>query len=393
MDDQVDEPGDRIGGTCDPGFERVRTAFVENFTERGEQGAAVCVHVDGRRVVDLWGGAATPEERWTGDTLVNAFSVGKAMVALLAARCVGRGELDVDQPVSAIWPEFAAAGKAHVTVRHLLTHQAGLPSVRRRLPPGAMLDHDVMATALAAQAPWWEPGTAHGYHTNTYGFLLGEVLRRVTGRTTGQLLHDEVAVPLGADVHIGLPASEDHRVAGFLWPYDPPPEGPPPDATDEHLMVHNSYFNPSGLSGAGVVNTRAWRAAEIPSTNIHASARGVARVYAALVAGGTLEGVRVVERDTLVAATAEQVRGHDRILGRTNRFGLGFQLTQPERPLGPHPGAYGHFGAGGSLGFCDPEAGVAFGYVMNQMSDRWLSPRNRALIDATYAVLLGSRTR
>jgi len=384
MDDDA-----RVGGECDPRFEGVRRAFADNFTQRGERGAAVCVHVGGRRVVDLWGGAATATSRWNGDTLVNAFSIGKGMVALLAARSVGRGELDVDRPVGAVWPEFAAAaaGKQHVTVGQLLTHQAGLPAVRRRLPPGAMLDHATMATALAAQEPWWEPGTAHGYHTNTYGFLLGEVLRRVTGRTVGRLLRDEVAGPLGADVHIGLPADEDHRVADFLWPFATPPEVEPDEADDERLMVHNTYFNPSGLSGAGVVNTRAWRAAEIPSTNIHASARGVARVYAALAAGGVLDGVRVVERDALAAATVEQVHGHDRILGRINRFGLGFQLTQPERPLGPSPGAYGHFGAGGSLGFCDPEAGVAFGYVMNQMSDRWLSPRNRALIDAVYVAL------
>jgi CubicO group peptidase (beta-lactamase class C family) len=387
-----------VGGECDPRFAGVRQAFADNFAHRGEHGAAVSVHVDGRKVVDLWGGAATEASSWTGDTLVNAFSIGKGMVALLAARCVGRGELDVDQPVGSVWPEFAAgaAGKDRITIRHLLTHQAGLPAVRRRLPPGAMLDHATMATALAAQEPWWEPGTAHGYHTNTYGFLLGEVLRRVTGRTVGRLLRDEVAGPLGADVHIGLPADEDHRVADFVWPFATPPElAPDPGTADDHrLMVHNTYFNPSGLSGAGVVNTRAWRAAEIPSTNIHASARGVARVYAALAAGGALDGVRIVDRDALAAAAVEQVHGHDRVLGRTNRFGLGFQLTQPERPLGPHPGAYGHFGAGGSLGFCDPEAGVAFGYVMNVMSDRWLSPRNRALIDAVYESLgAGGRSR
>jgi CubicO group peptidase (beta-lactamase class C family) len=256
-----------------------------------------------------------------------------------------------------------------------------------------MLDHDVMAEALAAEAPWWPPGTAHGYHTNTYGFLLSEVLRRVTGRSAGALLRDEIAGPLGADVHWGLPASEDHRVADFLWPGDAPPETAPDlaprrgAADDERLLLHNTYFNPSGLSGAGVVNTRAWRAAEIPSTNLHASARGVARVYAALAAGGTLEGVRVVDGAALAAATVEQVYGVDRILRRSNRFGLGFQLTQAERPLGPHPGTFGHFGAGGSLGFCDPETGIAFGYVMDQMGDRWLSPRTRALIDAVYAAV------
>jgi CubicO group peptidase (beta-lactamase class C family) len=313
--------------------------------------------------------------------------VGKGLLALLVARSVGRGELDVDRPVAQHWPEFAVAGKRAVTLRELVSHQAGLPAVRRRLPPGAMLDHDTMAVALAAETPWWPPGTAHGYHTNTYGFLVGEVLRRVTGRSPGALLRAEIAGPLGADVHWGLPAAEDHRVADFLWPGAPPPEAPPEVESDEQLMLHNTYFNPSGLSGAGVVNTRAWRAAEIPSTNLHASARGVARVYAALAAGGSIDGMRVVEADALAAATVEQVRGLDLVLGRSNRFGLGFQLTQAERPLGPHPGAYGHFGAGGSLGFCDPDSGLAFGYLMNRMSGRWLSPRNRALIDAVYASL------
>jgi CubicO group peptidase (beta-lactamase class C family) len=382
-----------VGGWCEAPFDQVRTEFAENFARRGERGAAVCVWVDGRPVVDLWGGDAGGGRAWDGDTLVNAFSVGKGMVALLVARCVGRGELDVDRRVAGIWPEFGAAGKDTVTVRQLLTHEAGLPAVRSPLPADAMYDHTAMAAALAAQAPWWEPGTAHGYHTNTYGFLLGEVLRRVTGRTVGQLLRDEVAGPLGADLHIGLPASEDHRVAEFHWPFPPPAAGAPTgvgaggDADDHRLMIHNTYFNPPSFSGAGVVNTRAWRAAEIPSTNIHASARGVARVYAALAAGGTIDGVRVVDRDALAAATVEQVHGPDVVLGRVNRFGLGFQLTQPERPLGPSPRAFGHFGAGGSLGFCDPDGGVAFGYVMNEMGDRWLSPRNRALIDAVYCAL------
>jgi CubicO group peptidase (beta-lactamase class C family) len=385
--------GAAVDGWCDERFAGVRRAFAGNFAERGERGAAVCVHLDGRVVVDLWGGEAGGSggpRPWTGDTLVNAFSVGKGLAALLVARSVGRGELDVDAPVAAVWPEFAAAGKAHVTLRLLLSHQAGLPAVRHRLPPGAMLDHDTMAAALAAEAPWWPPGTAHGYHTNTYGFLLGEVLRRVTGRSAGTLLRDEIGGPLGADVHWGLPASEDDRVADFLWPGDPPPEAAPDGADDERLMLHNTYFNPSGLSGAGMVNTRAWRAAEIPSTNLHASARGVARVYAALAAGGTIDGVQVVDGSALTAATAEQVYGVDRILHRSNRFGLGFQLTQAERPLGPHAGAFGHFGAGGSLGFCDPHTGIAFGYLMDQMGDRWLSPRTRALIDAVYAAVAGT---
>ena len=194
------------------------------------------------------------------------------------------------------WPEFGAAGKEAVTVRQLITHQAGLPALRRRLPPGAMFDWAVMTGALAAQRPWWQPGTAHGYHVNTFGFLVGEVLRRATGHTVGALLREEIAGPLGADVHIGLRAAEHGRVAEFGWPGPPPPEDDRPDLGDDQLMEHNAYFNPGGLSGAGVVNSAAWREAELPSANAHGSARGVARVYTALAAGGAIGGVRVAER-------------------------------------------------------------------------------------------------
>jgi CubicO group peptidase (beta-lactamase class C family) len=250
-----------------------------------------------------------------------------------------------------------------------------------------MLDWAVMTQALAGQRPWWRPGTAHGYHVNTFGFLVGEVLRRATGHTVGALLREEVAGPLGADVHIGLPAAEHGRVADFDWPGPPPAEDDPPDLSDDELVVHNAYFNPGGLSGAGVINSAAWREAEVPSANTHGTARGVARVYAALAAGGTLDGVRLVDPGALAEARTEQVHGPDLILHRPSRFGLGFQLTQAERPMGPNPGAFGHFGAGGSVGFCDPEAEIAFGYVTSQMGPRWQNPRNRALIDAVYACL------
>lgn len=378
-----------IDGSCDPRFRPVREAFAENFASRDEVGAAVCLAVGGEVVVDLWGGWAdgARTRSWERETLVNVFSIGKGLTALCAARLVGEGRLDPEARVARYWPGFGAGGKGDVTLRQLLSHQAGLPAVRRRLPPGAMLDHDLMASALADQEPWWEPGTAHGYHTNTFGYLVGELVRRVDGRTLGTLLREEICGPLGADVHIGLPASEDARVAEFLWPRDPPPQKEADGLSEAELMEYNGYFNPSGLSGWGVVNTRAWRGAEIPSTNGQGTARGVARVYAALAAGGVIDGVEVVDPEALAAATAEEVYGHDLILKRPTRFGLGFQLTQPERPLGPNPGAFGHFGAGGSLGFCDPEAGVALGYVMNRMGPRWQNPRNRALIDAVYASL------
>lgn len=379
-----------IGGYCDPRFAAVRDAFLENFTERDEIGAAVCVRVEGRTVVDLWSGHADADRAvpWRPDTLVNAFSVGKGLVALLALDLIGRGHLELDEAVARRWPAFGCHGKDEVTLRHLLSHQAGLPALRRRLPPGAMLDWETMTDALAAERPWWEPGSAHGYHTNTYGFLVGELLRRVTGRTVGALLAERVAGPLDADVHFGLPAHEDARVADLLWGLQPPPEGGPEGMVGEDLMRYNAYFNPSGLSGAGVINTRAWRAAEIPSTNLHASARGVARVYVALAAGGTYQGTAVVAPDALLEATTEQAAGIDRLLQSDTRFGLGFQLPQPERPMGPNPHAFGNYGAGGSLGFADPDADLAFGYVMNSMATpHWQTPRNRALIHATYGAL------
>jgi len=382
-------PAAQVEGSCDRRFEPVREALWGNFRDRGERGGAVCVLVDGRVVVDLGGGWADPSgtRRWRPDTLVNVFSVGKGLIAVCAARLAGQGRLDLDAPVAAYWPEFGAAGKGAITVRQLLSHQAGLPAVRRRLPPGSMLDWPVMTSALAAQEPWWEPGTGHGYHVNTFGFLAGEVIRRVTGATVGTLLREEVAGPLGADVHIGLPASQDARVAEFSWPGPPATEEEPAGLGSGQLMEHNAYFNPGGLSGAGVINSREWRAAEVPSANAHGTARGVARVYAALACGGALDGVTIVGTSALAAATTEQVYGPDLVLHRPTRFGLGFQLTQPERPLGPGQTAFGHFGAGGSLGFCDPDSGLAFGYVMNQMGPRWQNPRTRALVDAVYECL------
>ena len=381
-----------IGGWCDPRFTAVRDAFAANFTDRGETGAAACLVVHGTVVADLWGGWADQEQArpWQRDTLVNVFSVGKGLIAACAARLIGGRRLDPDAPVARYWPEFGAAGKAAITLRQLLSHQAGLPALRDLLPDGSMLDWPLMTGALAAEPPWWPPGSGHGYHVNTFGFLAGEVIRRVTGTTVGAMLRGQIAGPLGADVHIGLPAAQHGRVAEFAWPAAQTPAAaswnPGPRATAaQQRMIASAYVNPADLSGLGVVNTAAWRSAEVPSANAHATAAGVARVYAALAGGGAVDGVRVVDSGALNDAVAEQVYGDDLVLQRPSRFGLGFQLTQPERPLGPGPGAFGHFGAGGSVGLCDPDAGVAFGYVTSQMGPRWRNPRNRALLDAVFA--------
>ncbi|MBM4394023.1 MAG: beta-lactamase family protein, partial [Deltaproteobacteria bacterium] len=294
-----------VQGTWDRRFAPVADAFQANLTERGETGAALSVWVDGTRVADLWGGVADPASgrQWAPDTLVNVFSVGKAFAAVVVWRQVEGGLLDPDRPVAAVWPAFAAAGKEDVTLRQVLAHQAGLPAVRRRLPPGAMFDRAVMADALAAQEPWWEPGTAHGYHVNTFGVLCGEVLRRATGASAGTLLRDEVVGPLGADVHLGLPEPLDARVAPLGWAEAGTPLGEPAGAEGLDLMRRNAYLNPAGLSGFGVVDTRAWRAAELPGTNVHASARGVAAVYDALLDGRLLGETILAEATAPHAAT------------------------------------------------------------------------------------------
>jgi CubicO group peptidase (beta-lactamase class C family) len=375
-----------IEGFCDERFTPVREALAENFAARGELGAAVSITLAGRPVVEIWGGWMDGQRTrpWRRDTLVGVFSVGKAMVALCVLLLVERREIELDQPVARYWPEFAAAGKGGITVRTLLSHRAGLPAVRRPLAASTIYDWAAMVDALAGEEPWWRPGTTHGYHVNTLGFLAGELVRRVTGAGLGEFFRREVAGPLEADFHFGLAEREDARTADYLFGGEAQEftEGveeqrihTPDEARD--FLLSRVYLNPPELSGIGTVNTRAWRAAQIPSANAHATAWSITRIYGAL---GALLGPA-----TLAAAIAPHSEGMDFVLGRPSRFGLGFQLTQPERPLGPSPRSFGHFGAGGSLAFADPDAQLAFAYVMNRSGPRRQNPRNRALIDAVYA--------
>jgi CubicO group peptidase (beta-lactamase class C family) len=360
----------------------VRTALEENLRERGDLGAAVCLYVDGRPVVDLWGGwmDVARTRAWERDTLVDVFSVGKAMAAACVLMLAERGELDLDEPVMRLWPEFGAGGKGAVTPRMLLAHRAGLPGIRAPLPAGAMYDWDLMTATLAAAEPWWEPGTRHGYHVNTFGFLAGELVRRASGESIGSFFRREIAERLEADFDFGTRSEDDARTAEYTFGDVAAPDVEPPPESD----ITQIYLNPPGVSGLGTVNSREWRAAEMPSTNGHATASAVARIYDALIDGAG-RGRKLLRQDTLDAAIGEASAGEDAVLGRPSRFGLGFQLTQPERPLGPNARAFGHFGAGGSLGFADPDARLAFGYVMNRSGPRWQNPRNRALIDAVYA--------
>jgi CubicO group peptidase (beta-lactamase class C family) len=374
-------PGVPIHGRCDDAFARVRDAFAENFVAEGEIGAAFAVRLGGRTVVDLWGGHRDDARRtpWERDTLVNAYSVGKAFVAMLALGLVESARLALDAPVARFWPEFAAEDKSACTVRELLSHRAGLPAVRRRLGPRDPFAWPRMTGALAAQAPFWTPSDGHGYHVNTYGYLVGELVRRATGLRVGAALRGLLTGPLGADFHFGLPASEHARVApiqGVGSVRRPPREAlaaalPRTGDAARDEMILAAYANPPELCGLGCVNSAAWRLAEIPSTNGHGTARAVASLYASLLAGGTRalpigEGLR---RE----ATTVHSEGTDLVLDRATRFGLGFQLAAANRPLGPSPG--------------DPDAGLALGYLTNRPGERWRTPRTQRLLGALYACL------
>lgn len=385
-----------IAGTCDSRFTGVRDAFAENAAQRNELGAAVAVIVEGRLVVELWCGWADARRTraWQRDTVVNVFSAGKALVGLCVLMLVSRGLLELDEPVSARWPEFAAAGKESITVRQVLSHQAGLAAIEPDLPKGALYDWEVVTGALAEQRPWWPPGAGHGYHVHTFGFLAGEIVRRVAGEPIGSFLRREIAESLGAELSFGCPRSERPRCAEYVFDLqrtlDPArlsrADREPRASVDTHLR-ERAYLNPPGATGVDTVNTAAWQDAELPSANLHAGALAIARVYGSLLESLLGDTPGLIDEQLLREATDEASDGVDLVLGRPSRFGLGFQLTQPERPLGPNAGSFGHFGTGGSLGFADPQANVAFAYVMNHGGPQWQDPRNRALIDAVYQAL------
>ena len=382
----------RVEGTCSPAFAEVRSAFAYNLESRGELGAAICVYVDGLPVVDLWGGYrdAARTQAWAHDTIACVASTGKGPAAMCLLRLVESGLVGLDEPVASYWPEFGRAGKGGVRVRWLLSHRAGLPAIRKDMPANSMYEWFPLVQALADEAPWWEPGTRHGYHALTFGFLVGELVRRVSGRRLAQYFREEIAEPLGADIHFGVPESEDARVAEIC--VDPPPPGTPNLWTilsaDPASMSARAFFNPPRAPQA--MNTRAWRAAEIPASNAHASARGLARLYGALACDGSMNGVEILRAETIRGATVEQSHGLDAVIQAESRFGLGFWLPTASAPFGDRPHAFGHPGRGGSVGFADPAARLGFGYVPNLYVDTSLDvpdARARALVDAVYASL------
>ena len=378
----------RIGGTVDPRFARVRDAFAENFATGADVGAACCVHLRDRTVVDLWGGWADRdrERPWTEDTAALVFSSTKGVTAACVLRLVERGLLDLDAPITVYWPEFSAEGKGDIPVRWAFSHRAGVPAIDAELTLDQVLAWDPIIAAVAAQRPAWTPGSQHGYHFRSYGWILGELVRRVAGRTFGRVLADEITTPLGAEFWVGLPAAVERRVATLI----PPPPLADPDAralferlTGPDTLLGRALTGPSNLFHYDDMwNTRALHAAEMPSSNGIGTARALARIYAALVSD--VDGVRLLRPETVAAACTVQSDGPDAVLGLPTRFGTGFMLP-PALSIAAAPAAFGHPGAGGSLGLADPEAEIGFGYVMNQMQLGLTGdPRSARLVQALY---------
>ena len=380
-------------GSCDARFKRVKELFEANFDNGLEVGAAVAATVDGKPVLDLWAGHADKAgtRPWERDTLVNVYSTTKGITAICAHRLVDQGKLDLDAPVARYWPEFAQAGKEKIPVSYLLSHRAGLPAVRKQLPADAYVNWPVMCAALAAERPWWEPGTKHGYHAITFGYLVGEVIRRITGKTPGAYLRNEISRPLNLDIHIGVDASFDPRIAELVGAPPLPPGKVDPlgeMARDPEGVTYKAIANPRPVVDPALINSREWRAAEVPAANGHATARALATLYGALANGGSLNGYRVLTPASIKRGYTQQAYGPDAVLGAVTKWGLGFALSSPETPLGPNPHTFGHPGAGGSIGFADPDARVGFGYTMNQMgADALIDGRAATLFNALFAAL------
>jgi CubicO group peptidase (beta-lactamase class C family) len=377
-----------VGGSVEAGFEPVQKAFADNFARHGEVGAACCIHVHGKRVVDLWGGVTTKggSAPYDANTLQMVLSVSKGVVAVAAHMLAHEGRLDFDAPVVEYWPEFAAEGKAGIPVRWLFSHRAGLAAIERPLTIEDVYAWTPVVDALAAQRPLWEPGTAHGYHAITYGWLTGEVLRRISGMSVGALIAERITGPLQLEFYIGLPEELNSRVAPQI-PAPPPLPGEPPDAmaarlADPSTLAYKAFSNPRALAH---VNESAFRAAEIPAANGIGTARALSRLYAACI--GPVDGVRLLDARTLEQASRTQARGEDLVTGYETHYGTGFQLPFPLRPMAG-AGSVGHYGMGGSVAFAHPELGFSFAYVMNQMlPSARVDPRAAALVDALKGCL------
>lgn len=361
-----------VGGSTAAGFEPVREELERNFAQRGELGAAVCVYHRGSPVVDLWAGwvDAGRTRPWQRDTIVHAYSTVKPMVATCALILVERGALQLDAPVASWWPEFASAGKGAISVRQLLAHQAGLVALRDDVPPDEIFDWDAMVTRLAAEAPWWEPGTQHGEHAYFYGHLVGELVRRADGRPIRQFFAEELAAPWALDYQIGVRPADRERVAPLAGP---PEQNPEETAGAAGSIYRRGVTNPPGMLDREVVNSAAWMDADIPAVNGYGTAEAVARFYQGFLAGGELDGRRLISEALCREAVSVHRSGPDVMLGRDVEWGLGFQVED---------GTWGHGGRGGSSGYAAPELQLAFGYVPNFMADH---DRGNALADTAEA--------
>jgi CubicO group peptidase (beta-lactamase class C family) len=353
-----------LGGTCSARFDPLRELFAAKFASGEDLGASLTVNIDGEMVVDLWGGWADEARTapWAENTIANVFSTTKTMTALAALALVDRGELDLDATVAKYWPEFAAQGKADIKVRHLLSHTSGVSGWEQPITLEDLYDWDKSTALLAAQAPWWEPGTASGYHALTYGHLIGEVIRRITGQRLGEFFAAHIAGPLGADFHIGLPPSEFHRVANVVpppLPVDPPPFDPAQLAPNS--VAFKTWTNPTMPGPVEYSWTEGWRRADIGAANGHGNARSAAHLQSAVACGGEVDGVRLLSPQTINRIFEVQSNGIDLVLGIPFKFGVGYSLTPEGRVC-----AWG--GTGGSTVIIDVDRRITFAYVMNKMA-------------------------
>lgn len=369
-----------ISGLCPPRFQAVRAAFEANFAEADEQGAGFCLVIDGEVVVDLIGGFAdrAASRPVAASTLFPIYSSTKAVAALMMARLVEQGRLDYDRPVAAWWPDYGQAGKAEVTVGQMLSHQDGLPGFPDPIDPQLWFDWDGVCAALAAMTPMWPPGTASGYHPTTFGYLAGELYRRIAGRMMADDLREEISGPAGLDLHIGLPDSEAHRLADILRPRSLP------DFGEINAYARAAFLNRWSTPG----ETAEWRKVPLPSTNGFANAASLARLMGALAGDGMLEATPVLTPQARQQASRLRIRGRDLVLPFEMEWGAGVMRSPPNFFFGPSPDAFGHSGRGGSCVLADPEHRLGCAYVMNRQSHHLLGdPRARRLIAAAYGAL------
>ncbi len=374
-----------LEGTCDARFADVADLLADNLASGEDLGASIAVTVDGRPVVDLWGGWADQEQvtPWRRDTITNVWSCTKTVTSLAALVLVERGLLDLDAPVARYWPQFAAQGKEGVRVRHLLSHTSGVSGWERPVTVADVLDVPASTARLAAQTPWWPPGTASGYHLLNYGHLVGELVRRIDGRTLGRFVAEEITGPLGAAFHIGLPDHEFDRVADVL---PPPPRPVGLAGADPDGVAMKTFTGPMG--GADESWHPEWRRAEIGAANGHGNARSLARIHSVIACGGTLDGVRLLSSRTIDAIFQQQSDGPDLVLGAHLRFGIGFGLPSPAVPYLPQGRICFWTGWGGSVVVIDTERRAAIAYVMNRMGAGQLgSARTAQYIEAAFAAL------